>query len=828
MSRATRFLNACRCEPTDCTPVWIMRQAGRYQASYQALRREHSFMELCKTPELAAQVTLAAVNELGVDAAIIFSDILVAVEGMGAPVEFTDSGPLLHAPIRDAAAVDALGVPDPQESFPYLLDAVRLVRRELDGEVPLIGFVGAPLTLASYLVEGANSKSYIHLRELLFGQPEVAHRLLDKLSRTVAAQLRAQAEAGCQAVQIFDSWGGILNASDYAVFGAPYIRRIVEELGPSGVPRILFGTGTGHLLELMVETGVEVLGVDWRADLGEVRQRVGPGVALQGNLDPGYLFLEPEQLRQRIQQVLRQTAGAPGHIFNLGHGVLPNHREQRVRQLVQDVHRLSARAPGAVSATPLSPAARQTVDPGAGLEVLEQVDAERLVQLSRPGPRYTSYPTVPEWTDEVDGQLLQQHLQLAEQQGPEAPLSLYFHIPFCRSMCTYCGCNVVITRRPDKADRYIDYLAREMDLVCRQLPRRRSVIQLHLGGGTPTFLGELQLLRLWDEVRARFTLLPGAEVALEIDPVVTSTQQLALLRGMGFNRVSMGIQDFTPQVQQAVGRVQSAAATWRLLRYARELGYGGINVDLIYGLPHQREQTFASTLDRVIEMRPDRVAVFGYAHVPWMRPHQKQLDEAAIPGPADRFRLFVVALRRFLEAGYVQIGMDHFALPDDELSKARLERRLRRNFQGYTVLPAADILAFGITGISEVQGCYTQNQKTLAAYYRCLEQGQLPVERGRVLTEDDRLRRRVIHQIMCNFHVDLEQQCAPFEVSAAKTFAGELEALQECLDAGLVERRELELSLTPLGRILVRNVAMVFDPYLRKKGDQGSTFSKTV
>ena len=808
-----------------------MRQAGRYQASYQKLRQQYSFWEMCKTPELAAQITVAAIDELGVDAGIIFSDILVAVEAMGAPVEFTEKGPVLHAPVRDEAAIEALSVPDPEEAFPYLLEAIRLVCRELDGKVPLIGFVGAPLTLASYLVEGGNSKSYINLRELLFGRPDLAHKLLDRLSRTVAAQLRAQAEAGCQAVQIFDSWGGILGREDYRTFGVPYIQRIVEELGPSGVPRIVFGTNNGHLLDLLAETGIEVVGVDWRGDLAEVRRRLGPGVALQGNLDPGCLFMDEQRLEQRIRQVVQAAGDTPGFIFNLGHGVLPNHTEERVRYVVEAAHRLSQRDDHGAQQSDNDAAPGPASSPHKQwLEELEAMDPEKLVKMSRPGPRYTSYPTVPEWTEEVGEARLLEHLELAEAEGPDSPLSLYFHIPFCRSMCTYCGCNVVVSRRPDKADRYVDYLAREMDLVCARLPGRRSVIQLHVGGGTPTFLDETQLQRLWREIRARFELLPGAEVALEIDPVVTTTEQLALLRGLGFNRVSMGIQDFTPEVQRAVGRIQSVTHTRRLLEYARQVGFAGINVDLIYGLPLQRVETFLRTVDLVLDMAPDRAAVFGYAHVPWMRPNQRKLRTEDIPGPADRFRLFVTALRRFLEAGYVQIGMDHFARPDDELGKARLERRLRRNFQGYTVLPDADILAFGLTGISEVQGCYTQNVKPLAHYYRSLDAGHLPVEKGRVVTDDDRLRRNVIHQIMCNFFVDLAQECAAFGVDPAETFAFEQEALGQCVDAGLLLMQGHELTLTPLGRILVRNVAMAFDPYLRKdRGEEGAqTFSKTV
>jgi oxygen-independent coproporphyrinogen-3 oxidase len=460
------------------------------------------------------------------------------------------------------------------------------------------------------------------------------------------------------------------------------------------------------------------------------------------------------------------------------------------------------------------------------VEQVERVDPALLLALSRPGPRYTSYPTAPVWDASVGPAELRRQLERADGEGERSPLSLYFHLPFCEQMCTFCGCNVVVARRRERADRYIDTLAREMDLVCRHLPHRRRVIQLHLGGGTPTFLSEAQLRRLWSEITARFEVDRQGEIALEIDPVVTSAEQLTLLRGLGFNRVSMGIQDFTPEVQQYVGRIQSVELTRTLYEHARQLGYRGINFDLIYGLPKQRPETFGQTLERVLEMAPDRLAVFSYAHVPWMRPHQRAFDESLIPGPPEKFQLFTLALRRFVEAGYVQIGMDHFARPDDELALARLGRRLHRNFQGYTVLPASDLLAFGITGISDVQGCYAQSLKPLARYYRALEAGELPTERGWVLTDDDRLRRQVINQIMCNFYTDLDQVCRQHGTDAGETFAAELGQLREAERQGLLERQGLTLELTPLGRVLVRNVAMAFDRYLGQRPGQG--FSKTI
>ncbi len=343
MSRLTRFVDACYRRPTDCTPIWLMRQAGRYQASYRALRAGIPFLELCKTPELAAKVTVNAVEETGVDAAIIFSDILIAVEAMGAPLELSEAGPKLTSPVRDRHAVEALCVPDPTETVPFLLEAVRQTRAALRDVVPLIGFAGAPLTLASYLVEGGHSKTYANLRRLLFAAPETAHQLMDKLARTVLLQLRAQVEAGCQAVQLFDSWGGILSPLDYRAFVLPYLKQIFEGLAGLGVPRILFATGAATVLELMRESGAEVIGVDWRIDLDEARRRLGPGVAVQGNLDPGCLFMEPPALEARARLVLDQAGEEPGFIFNLGHGVLPETPPENVRFLVEAVHRLSAR-----------------------------------------------------------------------------------------------------------------------------------------------------------------------------------------------------------------------------------------------------------------------------------------------------------------------------------------------------------------------------------------------------------------------------------------------------------------------------------------------------
>jgi oxygen-independent coproporphyrinogen-3 oxidase len=463
----------------------------------------------------------------------------------------------------------------------------------------------------------------------------------------------------------------------------------------------------------------------------------------------------------------------------------------------------------------------------AGVRELPIAEEALIRQLARPGPRYTSYPTAPAWRTEGFGALqYAERLQQAERQGPAAPLSIYVHLPFCREMCRYCGCSVVVTGQSQKVDRYLDYLAREMDLVTARLPHRRRVDQLHLGGGTPTWLDVRQLERLWQLISARFTIVAEADLALEVDPRVTSPEQLALLRRCGFARVSMGVQDFTPEVQDAIGRHQSVELTEALYRAARELGYRTINFDLVYGLPRQRLETFALTLDQALRLRPDRLALFSYAHVPWMRPHQRAIDEAELPDAVHKVRLFELARSKLLTAGYVQVGMDHFALPSDALAQARLVHRLHRNFQGYITQPSGDTLAFGITAISDVQAAYAQNVKRIADYYRHLDAGELPIERGCALTADDLLRRDVIHGLMCNFVVDLEQLTRAHGVSPHH-FAAEVAALSWAEEQGLMRRVGQTLEILPLGQLFVRNVAMAFDAYLPAQQAR-PTFSSTV
>jgi oxygen-independent coproporphyrinogen-3 oxidase len=434
------------------------------------------------------------------------------------------------------------------------------------------------------------------------------------------------------------------------------------------------------------------------------------------------------------------------------------------------------------------------------------------------GPRYTSYPTAPEWKQDFGPAHLAERMEAASVESA-SPLSLYVHLPFCRSLCWYCGCNVVISKDAAAADRYLDHLALELDLAAERLGSRRTVSQIHWGGGTPTFLSEAQIERLWTELTRRFTVAPDAEVAIEVHPALTTHAQLSLLRQLGFNRVSMGLQDFDPTVQQATNRIQTPEQTRGLLEHARALGFSGVNFDLIYGLPHQNAERWARTLEQVLEMRPDRLAVYSFAFMPDVLKHQKRMPAEAIPGGRAKLDLFRAAYGAFVGAGYRPIGMDHFAVPEDELARAQERRTLGRNFQGYTVKWATDVVALGSTGISDVGGAYAQNVRALPYYYERVSRGQFATERGFHLTEDDKRRRAVITQLMCNFWVDLGEE-------GTRYFAPELERLRGHEEDGLVVRTGSQLELTPMGRLFVRNVAMVFDAHLARAANP--RFSRTV
>ncbi|MBK5295842.1 MAG: oxygen-independent coproporphyrinogen III oxidase [Vicinamibacteria bacterium] len=456
------------------------------------------------------------------------------------------------------------------------------------------------------------------------------------------------------------------------------------------------------------------------------------------------------------------------------------------------------------------------------------VTVDLLRRYDRPGPRYTSYPTAVEFHAGFDERAYRDRLAGAAA-AVDQPLSLYLHLPFCEQRCTFCGCMVIITKKREVAATYLTYLKREIAMLGEALGGRRRVLQYHWGGGTPTYLSPAQMADLHAAVAAYFDMDASAEEAIEVDPRVTTVEQLGLLRTLGFNRLSMGVQDFTPAVQAAVNRIQPVETTRALFDRARDLGFDSINVDLIYGLPLQTRASFAATVDTVLAMRPDRVAVYSFALVPWIRAHQKGLPMADLPGPEAKLELFVEAMQRFLAAGYRQIGMDHFALPDDELAKASEAGHLHRNFMGYTTRPAPDMVGAGVSAIGDVDGAFAQNVKSLSSYYAALDAGAFPIERGYRLDVDDRLRRFVITELMCNFRVRQADVCERFGVALPSYFALEIEELARGPVAdGFVRITSDGLEVTQEGRLFVRNIAMHFDRYLRRKTSVAPVFSRTI
>ena len=454
-----------------------------------------------------------------------------------------------------------------------------------------------------------------------------------------------------------------------------------------------------------------------------------------------------------------------------------------------------------------------------------------LDKYDRPGPRYTSYPTAPAWrefTPEEARAALHRYAD-ADDRGEAPPLSLYVHVPFCEERCLYCGCNVVIAPEDKVSAPYMEVLEKEIALQAAELGRKRRVTWLHLGGGTPTYLKPEQLERMMGWLTEKFDFLDGAEISIEVDPVVTTDEHLRMLRKLGFNRISMGVQDLDPKVQEAVQRVQPAELTYRFYQMCRELGFSSVNMDLVYGLPYQTVESFSRTVEKFVEWGPDRVAVFNYAHVPWIKPHQKKMPEEALPGPREKLAIFLETTRLFKEGGFEAIGLDHFAKPDDELAIARREERLRRNFMGYTTQPDTESLAFGVTSISEIGGAYVQNLTRLSEYQRTVTAGTLPAHRGLVMSADDLLRNDVIMDLMCNLVIDKRAVEARHGVDFDATFADALAGLAKMEADGLIALSEDRVQVTERGQLLVRNAAMEFDAYLDPPGTSDKPlFSRTV
>ena len=446
------------------------------------------------------------------------------------------------------------------------------------------------------------------------------------------------------------------------------------------------------------------------------------------------------------------------------------------------------------------------------------------------GPRYTSYPTADRFVETFDAKAYTSWLARRVDSsvgGVSRPLSLYVHIPFCNTICYYCGCNKIITKDHSRSAKYIEYLAKEFALQAESLSGPRDVVQLHWGGGTPTFLSREETIQLMDLIRSHFNLLPDGEYSIEVDPRKVDRDNVRLLAEQGFNRMSVGVQDFEPEVQAAVNRIQSIEETKLVIDSAREFGFKSISIDLIYGLPKQNVISFNRTLDEVIKLSPDRLSIYNYAHLPGHFKPQRRINEAELPSADAKMQILQLAIRRLTEAGYVFIGMDHFAKPDDELAVAQRQGRLHRNFQGYSTYAEADLLAFGVSSIGKVGSTYSQNFRTLEEYYAALDNNVLPIMRGLELTSDDMLRRSIIQALMCHFELSIESIEIAHLIKFREYFAAELESLKEMEAAGLLEITDQWINVLPKGRMLVRVIAMAFDRYLREARERVK-YSKVI
>jgi oxygen-independent coproporphyrinogen-3 oxidase len=454
-------------------------------------------------------------------------------------------------------------------------------------------------------------------------------------------------------------------------------------------------------------------------------------------------------------------------------------------------------------------------------------DKDLILKYDKPGPRYTSYPTAPYFHEGFDADAYARVIEETNAASEPPPLSLYFHLPFCQSVCYFCGCNVTFTKDRTLGDIYVDHVLKEMDAVVGRMRAGRKVVQVHWGGGTPTFIPAHTLRRLWDGISERFELADKAEIGVEIDPRAVTDEHLDMFAECGFNRISMGIQDFDPEVQKAVHRIQPEDMTRKVFDRCRQLGFESINVDLIYGLPYQTTERYRDTVQKIADISPDRIAVFNFAYLPEMIRHQRAIPKEAMPSPREKLSILEMVVESFVASGYMFVGMDHFARPEDELCVALKDRTLYRNFQGYTTKAGCDLYGFGVTSIGQVGPCYVQNVKEVGAYQQKVRDQGLAAFRGVLLTPDDELRRDVITRLMCHFVVykhEIEEQ---YGIVFDEIFGDAVKDLEPMEADGLVSLHDDRIEVHPLGRLLVRNIAMPFDAYLRTAGGQ-KRFSRTV
>jgi len=453
------------------------------------------------------------------------------------------------------------------------------------------------------------------------------------------------------------------------------------------------------------------------------------------------------------------------------------------------------------------------------------VDLDLVKKYNVAGPRYTSYPPATKFTEAVTWEQLSEKIE-SNNQTPR-DLSVYFHIPFCESLCWFCGCTTVITTNHDKGKDYIDYLGREVAKLAPRLHKDRKAVQLHFGGGSPTFLRPDELRRLGDIIHKHFTFSPDIEASVEVDPRRLTRDHVVALKEIGFNRASMGVQDFNPTVQQAIHRIQPREMTQQAMDWMRENGFGSINLDLIYGLPHQTPETFNETLNTVLEMKPDRLAVFSYAHVPWIKPAQKILEEKILPTPESKLEVLKLVIERLTaDDQYVYIGMDHFAKPNDELTISQREKKLQRNFQGYSTRAGSDIYAFGMSAVSQTPDVYWQNEKELPKYQEAVDAGKVPLHKAYIVSDEDKIRRETIMRTMCDLSLDFAAMSQKFNFNFEQHFAKELTTLEPFIADGLVKKTAGGLEVTNSGRLFIRNIAMCFDNTLGAANER--RHSKTI
>jgi oxygen-independent coproporphyrinogen-3 oxidase len=455
------------------------------------------------------------------------------------------------------------------------------------------------------------------------------------------------------------------------------------------------------------------------------------------------------------------------------------------------------------------------------------VDLELIRRLDKNGPRYTSYPTADRFVETFNADSYSGWLAKRKNDSVARPLSLYIHIPFCNTLCFYCACNKVITKDRSKSAEYVRYLIKEMAMQAKLLGPDQVVEQLHFGGGTPTFLSDDEIRQMMAAIRQHFKLVKDGEYSIEIDPRKVSDETIALLGEEGFNRISIGVQDFDEEVQRAVNRIQSEEETLRVIHAARANGFKSVSIDLIYGLPKQTLKGFGATLDKIISANPDRLSIYNYAHMPTMFKPQRRIHEEDLPAGQLKLDILSMAVNKLTHAGYVYIGMDHFAKPEDELAVAQRQGRLHRNFQGYSTHSDCDLVALGLSAIGKIGPTYSQNYRELEDYYGALDKDVLPIMRGMELNADDLVRRAIIQALMCHFELTKESINSEFQIDFDNYFATELEELREYEREGLLEMSPQKISVTPKGRMLIRNICMVFDKYLRTRRAQ-ATYSKVI